>query len=269
MTALNRPWALGLRKRALNLGLYGHRRYTPFIVLGRSRVGSNLLRGLLNAHPQVVAYGEVFRDVESLDWDHVGYFQTEAMRTLVQRDPVRFLDREVFARYPRFVRAAGFKLFYYHARDGELAAVWPYLRGRRDLKVVHLTRRNTLKTHLSRKRAALTGQWVKTAVAPSRGSSVELDYEECLNDFVETRNWEESADREFTGHAVLRLEYERLADDYPNEMRAVQDFLGVDRHPLQPSTSPQSRESLSTSISNYDELKDRFRGTPWAEFFTD
>lgn len=269
MTAPTRPWALRVRKRALNLGLYGHRRYTPFIVLGRSRVGSNLLRGLLNAHPQVVAYGEVFRDAQSRDWDHVGYFQTEAMGTLVQRDPAGFLDREMFARYPRFVRAVGFKLFYYHARERGLDAVWPYLCGRQDLRVIHLTRQNILKTHLSRKRAALTGQWVKTAAAPSRGSAVELDYDECLRDFVETRTWEEAADREFTGHQVFRLEYERLADDYSSEMLAVQDFLGVDRHPVQPSTSAQSREPLSASIANYDELKDRFRGTPWVEFFTD
>jgi hypothetical protein len=41
--------------------LPGQLHYTRFLVVGRSRTGSNLLRSLLSAHPQVEAYGEVFR----------------------------------------------------------------------------------------------------------------------------------------------------------------------------------------------------------------
>ena len=130
-----------LRKRVLDFGL-GQREYAPFVIVGRSRVGSNLLRGLLNGHPAVVAYGEIFRDVRNMDWDHTGYFQSPAAANGLQQDPVRFIDAQVFGRYPRNTGAVGFKLFYYHARDGRAQGVWDYLVQRRDLRVLHLKRRN-------------------------------------------------------------------------------------------------------------------------------
>ena len=144
MKALRQLWSPLARKQALDLGLYGQSDYARFIVLGRSRVGSNLLRGLLNAHPSIETYGEIFRDCGCLDWDHLGYFQSSSMRSLIVRDPVTFLDQRVLGRYPGAVRAVGFKIFYYHARDGAHAAVWPYLQRRADLKVIHLKRANLL-----------------------------------------------------------------------------------------------------------------------------
>jgi LPS sulfotransferase NodH len=269
MASLKERWSLPIKKRALNLGLYGQSDYSHFIVLGRSRVGSNLLRGLLNAHPHIVAFGEIFRDTTSLDWDHTGYFQSNGVRTLVQRDPARFLDAKLFGRYPRSVQAVGFKLFYYHAREGGQASPWPYLLERPDVKVLHLKRRNVLQTHLSRKRAALTDRWVETSGQPRGAEAVHLDYEECLKDFEQTRAWEDEYDRCFSAHPLLKVEYERLADDYRTEIAKVQEFLGVTPQPVTPSTFQQARQPLSTSIANYRELKERFSGTPWQEFFTE
>jgi hypothetical protein len=45
---------------------YLHRDYTRFIILGRSRSGSNYLRGLLNSHRRIVAFGELFRSDEAI-----------------------------------------------------------------------------------------------------------------------------------------------------------------------------------------------------------
>ena len=209
----------------MDLGLLGHAGYTPFIIAGRSRVGSNLLRSLLNAHPDVVAYGEIFRDLASRDWDHTGYFQSAADAALVQADPVRFIDSRVFGRYPRSVRAVGFKLFYYHAREGAAAAVWPWLLARRDLKVIHLKRGNLLQTHVSRKRAALTGKWVNTSGEPDRAVTLTLDADEVRADFEQTRAWETDCDRVFAAHPLLQVQYERLASDYQGESRRLEAFL--------------------------------------------
>jgi LPS sulfotransferase NodH len=253
----------------LDAGLFGHADYLRFIVLGRSRVGSNLLRSLLNAHPQVVTYGEVFRDAGTQDWDHVGYFQTPATRSHVERDPVRFLDRRLFGRYPQTMRAVGFKLFYYHARDGVQADIWPWLVERRDIRVIHLKRENLLQTHVSRKRAALTGRWVNTSRQPEHAVSVRLEYEELLADFEQTRAWETEGDRAFAGHPMLQVQYEQLASDYQTEARRLEAFLGVAPHVVQPATFQQSTQSLSATVSNYRELKARFEGSPWTAFFTD
>jgi LPS sulfotransferase NodH len=269
MKAFLRRLPAPLRKRVLDLGLGGHRAYTPFVVLGRSRVGSNLLRSLLNAHPGVIAFGEIFRDVGSLDWDHAGYFQSSTARSLVANDPVSLLERHVLGRYPRAVQAVGFKLFYYHAREGAQAAIWPYLQARTDIRVIHITRRNLLQTHLSRKRAAMTDRWVDTRGQDEAPAALELDFDECLGDFQQTTAWQQQCDHDFAGHPRLPVEYEALAADYRGEAARIQAFLGVPRVDVRPSTFQQARQPLSASIANYADLKRRFAGTPWAGFFTD
>jgi LPS sulfotransferase NodH len=186
----------------------------------------------------------------------------------LRQDPVRFLETRLFGRYPSAIRAVGFKLFYYHARDGHKASIWSYLRGRTDLKVVHLKRRNLLRTHLSRQRAALTDQWVNTSGQPDSGVVVRLDYEECLRDFLQTRAWEEQCDQDFADHPMFQVEYESLVGDYPAETRSLQEFLGLEPRAVSPSTFQQTRQPLSAVIANYAELREKFAGTQWAEFFT-
>ena len=268
MKRLRQPLVLRLKRQALDLGLYGRTDYVRFVVLGRSRVGSNLLRGLLNAHPQAEAFGEIFRDDNSLDWDHAGHFQSRSAHSMLRQDPVKFLDAKVFGRYPSAIRAVGFKLFYYHARNGHKAAVWPYLQDRTEIRIVHLKRRNLLRTHLSRQRAAVTDQWVNTSGQPDSGVVVRLDYEECLKDFVQTRTSEEESDRAFADHPIFHLEYETLVGDYGAEIRSLQDFLGLEPRAVTPSTFQQTRQPLSAVIANYAELREKFAGTQWAEFFT-
>ena len=269
MNSVKKLWSPKLKRRALDLGLYGHSDYTRFIILGRSRVGSNLLRGLLNSHSQIVAYGEVFRDGNSMDWDHTGYYASDGMRELVQNDAVRFLKKNLFGRYPKSIRTVGFKLFYYHARKANQSAVWSYLQQDRELKIIHLKRKHLLQTHVSRKRAAMTDRWVNTSGEPDEDVSIRLDYQECLDDFVQTRAWEAENDSFFAGHSVLEVQYEKLAGDYRGEAKIIQEFLGVNPEPVRPKTFQQARQPLSRTIENYAELKERFGGTAWAEFFAD
>jgi LPS sulfotransferase NodH len=253
----------------MDLGLFGHGDYTPFVVLGRSRVGSNLLRSLLNAHPHILTYGEVFRDTNDLDWDHSGYFQNEGTRTLIGRDPVRFVETRLLGRYPRSVRAVGFKLFYYHAREGAQAGIWPWLEQRRSIKVIHLKRENLLQTHVSRKRAAMTGRWVNTSGEPDKIVKLQLDYDEVVADFEQTRKWESDCDRTFAAHPMLQVQYEQLASDFVSEARRLESFLGVPSRVVRPTTSKQATQSLAETVTNYHELKARFASTPWVSFFSE
>lgn len=258
------PW---LRTLPLEIKiLTGHRNYTPFIILGRSRVGSNLLRGLLNAHRQISAYGEIFRDVTDLDWEHMGYFQTPKTVTMLQEDSAKFIRQKLFGRYPRYLKAVGFKIFYYHAQN---TGVWEYLQAETNLRVLHLKRKNILKTHLSRKKAAATDLWVKTSHRQEGQTTFELEYDECLNDFVRTRQWEQKFDAFFQSHPMLEIFYEDLAANRAQEMRRVEQFLGVDFEAVQPSTRKQSKAKLSETILNYDALKSRFAGLEWESFFED
>ncbi len=257
-----------LKNIGLESGLLpGHTDYTRFIILGRSRSGSNFLRGLLNEHRQVMVFGELFQNFEAFDWAMPGFRQTQRLLRLIQQDPVAFLEKKVFKRYPPVIGAVGFKIFYYHAQQDSRKVVWPHLLADEALRVIHIKRRNILKTHLSRQRALLTDTWVDTAGEKVEPPPITLDYETCLEDFNQTRTWEAEFDRLFQKHPTIQVAYEDLARSYTAEMSRIQDFLGVDLQQVSPQTRKQASQPLSTAIANFADLKKRFAGTPWEEFF--
>jgi LPS sulfotransferase NodH len=237
------------------------------MLLGRSRTGSNFVRGLLNSHPQVVAFGEIFRSDETIEWGLDGYPTGRKALKLLQTDPPEFLEELVFGKYPRETAAVGFKIFYYHAQKDGLNAIWPHLQAQTGIRVLHIKRRNVLRTHLSRERAALTDRWANVDGVREKEQSIALDYERCLQDFVQTRQWETDFDRAFSNHPKIDVVYEDLVANFGQEVLRIQDFLGVEREPLKTDTHRQSLEPLTNAIVNYAELKERFDGTAWEEFF--
>jgi hypothetical protein len=96
---------------------------------------------------------------------------------------------------------------------------------------------------------------------------VTIDYEAC-------RDWfelSEHIDNQIRDHARefairrLEIEYEQLCDN----PTSVLDFLGVARCPLSSQLRKQRKGSLPAIVSNYGELKLRFAGSRWSEYFVD
>jgi LPS sulfotransferase NodH len=253
----------------INIHLFGQRNYTRFIILSRSRSGSNYLRGLLNSHSKIIVFSEFFKNNALIEWGLPGYKDTQKTLALFQNDPVDFLEKKVYQKYPRHIAAVGFKLFYYHARDAKWSMLWPYLQSSKDIRIIHLKRKNILETHLSRQRALVTDKWANISGEKEAQPTIPLQYEECLDDFVQTRTWEQDSDKYFSQHQLMDVYYEDLARDHQAEMQKIQAFLGVDYEPVAPQTFKQATLPLSKSITNYVELKDQFAGTPWEEFFSD
>ena len=245
--------ARGLRALARRAPRFiGHRDYVPFIVLSRSRTGSNLLVSFLNSHPHAYAEGEI-------------------MGRLGTRDPRRAVD-EAFGRQARYIRAKGFKLFYYHPVDQDPRTLSSILVGIEALRVVHLRRRNILRTVTSRRIAEIRDHW--TSVETARGStpvsaSVTFEPEELRREFEQTCRWELEGQRTFADLPVHELAYEDLVDDPVRRFREVTNFLHLE--PCVPRTPfrRQNPQPLSQLIDNYDELKLSFRGSPWQDFFVD
>lgn len=244
-----------------------HRPSTRFIILGRSRTGSNLLRGLLNAHSQVRVFEEVFKDEALINWGLPDYDQSNETLDLFRSDPCLFLENVIFGNQPKRIKAVGFKLFYYHAQEGKLNPIWSYLQEQTDIKILHIKRQNILKTHLSRKKADLTDRWINLSGEKQESAPIYLDFQECLADFEQTRNWEVQYDDYFRHHPRLEVVYEELAENHAQMMQEVFAFLGLPPEPVAPQTFKQSAQTLRSSISNYEELKERFSATKWNSFF--
>ena len=262
-----------LKHLFLNWGLFGGQSdYCRFIILGEARSGSNFLRGMLNSHPDIVTFGEIFRFYENIGWeipDFEKYRQTRGLISLMQRNPVRFLEKRVFEKFPPSIEAVGFKLFYYHAQEDSRNVIWNYLKDRKDIHIIHLKRKNSLRVLLSRKKAHMTNRWTDVNGLEKEALSIVLSHEECLEQFTWVRDMWTEYDHLFRKHAKMDLVYEDLTSDRDRETQRVLGFLGAAPKCLFPSTYKQARQPLSEAISNYSHLKSHFEGTKWEIFFED
>lgn len=234
------------------LKIFGHLEFTRFIVLTRSRTGSNLLMSWLNSHPHIHACGEIFRELKGKNY-----------RKILNR---------IFSKQPRHVKAAGFKIFYYHPQDDNSGDVWDELVSLKDLHVIHLKRKNILRTLLSRKIAGKQDIWGVTKSRPSNAVAekvVELSVEELRSGFEGTKNLEKKYERMFNAHPGLTIYYEDLVKSSEREMSIIAAFLGLEFVAPTTRLKRQNPEKLPQLIRNYEELKNVFSNTEWAPFFED
>lgn len=259
-----------IKEIALEFGFFpSTRTYTKFIILGRSRTGSNFLRSLLNSHPAALVLGEIFRNQDAIDFDHPEFPTTERIIKVYQNDPQKFLEKIVFRKIPAKYQALGFKLFYYHARENPFAQIWHTIKNQKDIRILHIKRRNILRTHLSRENAVKTGQWVNTNGKETHLQSYQLDYDALLKDFIQTRQWEQEADSFFKDHPMIEVIYEDLSENTTGQIQKIQQFLGLPEYPVQAQTYKQIQKPLSEIIQNYEDLKIKFQNTEWSTFFED
>ncbi|NER79784.1 MAG: sulfotransferase [Leptolyngbya sp. SIO1D8] len=256
----------------------GHQDYQKFIVLTRARSGSNLLCDLLGSSSQILLFGELFQKKHrGIIWNHwqPKYYKSEAVLSIRENHPVQFLEDIVFRCYPRRIKAVGFKIFYNHAREPEWQPVWEYLKADPSIKIIHLYRRNILKVYLSTMIASKTRKHIqrksflqRRANSDNAQRSIELSYEGCLTAFEKTVNWQQEAHEFFAQHSMKNLVHEDFISNWDETLEDLQAFLGAKSEPLRTSMVKQSSQALADSISNYWELKEQFKETPWSPFFT-
>ena len=249
--------------------LAGHSDYTKFIILCRSRTGSNLLLNLLQSHQNIRLFHELFSNnyTPKKFGDFIGQ-EIEDVWRIKQDNPLKFLDELVFREMPKFISAVGFKLFYYHAQTDRERIVWDYLKTAKKIRIIHLKRQNILKTYVSQEIALKTNNWVSQGKPQKKKyPAVNLNYDLVLRAFERTRQREQEGEKIFAEHQIINIKYEDLVRDYVQETKRIQDFLNVDYQPLSISTTKQSQINLPEQISNYEELKLKFAHTRWKKFF--
>src|SRR5699024_1614793 len=140
------------------LSVFGDKDYKRFIVLTRSRSGSNWLISLINSHPHLKSDGEIFHDLNGRSYQHI--------------------LAKTFSKQPSFIKAKGFKIFYYHPLEDDTAGVWDALKSQDDLHVNQLRRENILKTLISRKNAGITKVWSSRSGAKPTDVPSEISFTE-------------------------------------------------------------------------------------------
>ena len=235
-----RTYLIIKRKQLLNaISLAKRNDYTAFALLCEPRSGSTLLHTYLNAHTQVLSYGEVLRMERE---------KGNKTNTLV--------SDLVFRPHARQIKAVGLKLFYEYVDHLDYRDSFVQIVQRKDVKIIHLVRNNLLELYVSLKTAEQTNVWSTTQ--PS-GKSIPIQVD--VNDyqkFVSLHRQHQAHFIElFTDHAVLTVTYEALAE-YPQQtLLTVQKFLGVEPQNLFTLLTKQSHGPVSARISNYAEVEAR------------
>lgn len=265
-------WRYSQAQRALiEHGLLpSSRDYTRFIILARARTGSTMLLTALDKHPQSICYGELFQKPGQMRW-YARYGRAPAPVT--GEEAWSATESLIFRTYPAAIKAVGFKLFYYHAREDGWQSLWRGLQADSGLHIIHVRRDNMLEMVVSRAFAERRQEWShfhgESGPETARKGQIELDYETCQQLFVETRDWQAETHAFFAAQPWLEISYEAMASDFVAESRRVQDFLGLEYADVTPATRKQARRTLPERVTNYEELKAAFAGSEWSRFFID
>ncbi len=272
--------------------------YTRFIITGDARTGSNMLAQALNTNPAIRCFREIFNGQQDyVDYFVEGYDQADrADLDLRNSDPVRFLRTRIFNEHPEQYRAVGFKYLYGHFWGFD--ALTEHLQADPDLRVIHLKRRNMLRSLVSVQLAEATNKWIedwgptRPRPLPVRAASaathpirtiqrlrkkfappvetkpeVILTQEQCERWFFRTNHEVTRTEEIFASHAGLELYYEDIIADRDAAFARVQEFVGVEPQKLVVTLRRQNPEPLRDLISNYDELRAAFAGTTEEAFF--
>jgi hypothetical protein len=250
------------------MGSASGRRPVRAIILTTQRTGSTFLVGCLRSHPDINCITEL---LVGAHLDPPAMFRTSRVLTKASRFvmgggwwPTRAI-RRFYASSDK--PASVFKIMYNQASNRPTLNC---LAGDRDVRVLHLRRRNLLKMHVSQllmpRRRNLIWEPHTTVPLPPVTTRVDpaLAIEQMRKAQARYRHFEEV----FAGHPRLPLVYEELIEDQrlrPSEGRRICDFLGVEDRPMGSSFIKLNPESLEAMVTNYGELADAVSRTEFAE----
>jgi hypothetical protein len=232
---------------------------TLFFILAAGRTGSTRLRLLLDSHPLVFCHGEVFGENLST----LAEPGSEAhQRLLVQRttNPAGFARECIFSAEGK--EAVGFKILYHQLTD-DWPSLMDSLAADRDIRVVHLVRRNGLKRFLSeyfvgtvtRKNLILKNEEIPALPL------VEIPTATLLANLESIEAESERMRAIFSDHPVHEIAYEDSLDDNGPALRGVLDFLGLPPAELSVGIKKILPDDPRALVANFDEVAAALRGT--------
>jgi LPS sulfotransferase NodH len=239
---------------------------TRFVVLATQRTGSTWLVEMLESHPGIAAYEELFlpHGARRTTWGGDSeFFDSYYARRARRQWPLarvlwslRYLE-EVYS--SPSMEAVGLKLMY-----GQLQA-YPWLLAYialRRVRVVHLVRTNLLDVILSRKTAEARRQYHAQASDSVDHVAVHLQTEQLVSQLESLQRSVDTIRRllRLLPAPCLEVSYEHLTVGQ-TALDDVLQFLNVTPKPLSSRLTKLNRDAKPSLIANYQEVEDALRGT--------
>ena len=232
-----------------------------------------MLRYMLDGHPQINCHGEVFkrrglRRFLKKDNRVIGLtplysgFQDEYNRLTEQE----FIAIQLLSSEDDLIRAVGFKFKTEEYFDPAFHHIGNYLKGRTDVRVVHLKRRDLLSQYIShqivRKRKGVTVAFSKKDAA--KPYKMKISISDLQKFLVDVTRREAEIEREFIGHNIFECYYEQIVSIHDNSIQAMQRFLGVTPQLLEKKTVKLISDHYDI-IRNKDEVLSCLISSPFEE----
>jgi len=223
---------------------FGHTNYSRFAIVGNARTGSNFLLDGIISSGSVYMYHEIFADHH---------------RTIGKNFDK--IISKLYEKKEQHIKQVGVKIFYYHLSGDE----WKKFLEHDEIKIIHLIRRNRLRTIISLEIALKTDQWVATPSSrnDSKEKSIWIDPEKLTTQLVMIGENESRARERFGGWQFLEVAYEDITKNPNEEFLKIGNFLQLSNiNPDAIRHEKQNPEGLRELITNYDEVEKALIGTP-------
>lgn len=237
---------LNYKSRFLNT-IFGYRDYRKFVIVSDARTGSTLLMALLNNHPEIIAGGEIFKQLKNCSCKEIWV--------------------DFFRKRPRQTKWLGFKLFYDHPWNSKDKEVWNFIENDKEIVVIHLIRENILRSYVSKQIGLKTKLWTENVHRPhaikTEDKTVQIDPVKCLANLKEIENLRVQTAQRFSDHKIIPVTYEELNRDKNKVMNRIFKELNVEGRKIMTTMKKQNPEKLEDLVTNYDILKNALIKTKW------
>lgn len=236
-----------------------------FVVLSKGRCGSTYLMRMLSSHPKIRVSEEILGT----------YILNKRVKERIKKLGCVFY-LESFLQPLIGKTCAGVKILYFSLEKKwqekneslKLFKIEEYLRRHKDIKIVHLKRKNKLDVLRSTEVAQITKQWhYNKSEAIKNCGKINLSIEECWSFFKEIESQEVYYESLFREHDTFEVYYEDLIRNPQKTWSDLLKFICVNPHRLITKLKKINTLPLSESIENYEELKEFFSKTEYKIFF--
>jgi LPS sulfotransferase NodH len=237
---------LSARERITNR-IFGYLEYRKFVIISDARTGSTLLMALLDNHPEIIAKGELFKQL--LD------------RTTPD------IWKDLFRKRSKKIKWVGFKLFYDHPWNSGERKVWDLIEQDKNIVIIQLVRHNKVRSYVSKQIGLKTKLWTEGINKPNtltlEDKKVNIDPRKCIENIEEIDRLEFQTKERFRDHKIIPMIYEELSADKNKAMNRIYKDLNVTVMEIQTNLKKQNPEKLQDLVLNYEELRNYLSNTRW------
>ena len=237
-----------------------HFRDDKFLISCAARSGSSMLCTLIGSHPQALCHHEVFahetpptvfgvygrKRKNSLEFERL-------LRRYRDQHPQRFLYDIVFN--PQGRRCVGFKFKTDEAFQPRYQFIRDLVAGDRDIKIIHLIRRNLLDQYVSHRVVEKTGiTFIRPTEKRPQVAPFTVDIEHFIAYVRNVKKRQQAAFDLYRNHRSLILAYEDIIAPQSTALDDLQAFLNIGNRPLSPAMAKIIKNS-GELVSNLKDVQ--------------